>query len=51
MRRHLLPYLAFLASFVVAAWALQGADEGPRYLAALVLALLVWWAVARRHRA
>ena len=48
MRRHLVPYLAFLASFLVFAWLLQGAQEGARLAASAVLALLVWGAVANR---
>ena len=51
VRRQIVPYLAFVASFMLCAWLLRGADEGPRLLASLVLALLVWWAVANRSRA
>jgi hypothetical protein len=51
MRRHLVPYAAFVGSFILFAWLLRGAEEGAQYFAALVLALLVWWAVGRRTRA
>ena len=44
----LVPYLAWLGSFVVFAWALQGA-EGFGLLAALVLSLVVLrWLMAKR---
>lgn len=50
MRLHGIPYLAFIASFMLFYWLLQGAGDGIRGLASLVLALLVWNTTANKMR-